>query len=485
LQPGSALGQQQRFGPSGALPQLQGGMQSALVGRPGLPGMGGPGLSGQQLPQPPFGHAGAQAGGVPSGARGALAGSSLGMGLPGGGMGMGMPPPRPAALGGLDRGPALGLQQPPGAGGPGMPRAPSAGASLGARPGGYAQPGPGGARGGAAGAGGPPGGLVPPHAGNSGSELLAMIKQGGGGAGSGSSQSLGGSSHSLGALVAEPGPAEGRPFSLSEFPQLGGSRPGSGSSLLGLGGGLGLEEGLYGKGGEFSIASEDFPALPGGAPGGPPARAPGPAQPDELYEAGYGAPPGAAYAALQAAARGAPRAAPAAAKPPGERYGLLGLLAAIRMSDADLSTLALGTDLTTLGLNLNSPEPLHKTFAGPWADAPCRPEPELGTPAAYLQQPPYLTAAILARFSPESLFYVFYSCPGEEAQLAAAEELVHRGWVWHKELKAWLVRAPSSEPPGKAGSGERGSFLVFDPNSWEKRLLEGGGGGGGGGGVHF
>jgi CCR4-NOT transcription complex subunit 2 len=187
--------------------------------------------------------------------------------------------------------------------------------------------------------------------------------------------------------------------------------------------------------------------------------------------AGYGAPPGAPYAALQAAARGAPRAAPAAAKPPGERYGLLGLLAAIRMSDADLSTLALGTDLTTLGLNLNSPEPLHKTFAGPWADAPCRPEPELGTPAAYLQQPPYLTAAILARFSPESLFYVFYSCPGEEAQLAASEELASRGWSWHTEMHAWLIRAPDSAVPVKTERGERGSWVVFDASTWTKQLL--------------
>ena len=39
-----------------------------------------------------------------------------------------------------------------------------------------------------------------------------------------------------------------------------------------------------------------------------------------------------------------------------DRFGLLGLLSVIRMTDPDLNTLALGTDLTTLGLNLNSPE---------------------------------------------------------------------------------------------------------------------------------
>jgi len=39
-----------------------------------------------------------------------------------------------------------------------------------------------------------------------------------------------------------------------------------------------------------------------------------------------------------------------------DRFGLLGLLNVIRMTDPDLNTLALGTDLTSLGLNPNSPE---------------------------------------------------------------------------------------------------------------------------------
>jgi hypothetical protein len=37
-------------------------------------------------------------------------------------------------------------------------------------------------------------------------------------------------------------------------------------------------------------------------------------------------------------------------------FGLLGLTRVLKMTDKDLNTLALGTDLTTLGLNLSSPE---------------------------------------------------------------------------------------------------------------------------------
>ena len=69
-----------------------------------------------------------------------------------------------------------------------------------------------------------------------------------------------------------------------------------------------------------------------------------------------------------------------------DQFGLLGLLNVIRMSDKDLTTLALGTDLTTLGLNLNSRDNLYKTFASPWAETPTKGEPEFQLPDCYLQQ---------------------------------------------------------------------------------------------------
>ncbi|KAG6629282.1 hypothetical protein CIPAW_14G074200 [Carya illinoinensis] len=72
-------------------------------------------------------------------------------------------------------------------------------------------------------------------------------------------------------------------------------------------------------------------------------------------------------------------------------YGLLGLLSVIRMSDPDLTSLALGIDLTTLGLNLNSTENLHKTFGSPWSDEPAKGDPEFKVPQCYYaKQPPAL-----------------------------------------------------------------------------------------------
>jgi len=56
-------------------------------------------------------------------------------------------------------------------------------------------------------------------------------------------------------------------------------------------------------------------------------------------------------------------------------FGLLGLLGVIRMTDADRNALALGTDLTMLGLNLGTPDKVYSTFSSPWADNKTTKEP--------------------------------------------------------------------------------------------------------------
>mmetsp|Transcript_18801 Transcript_18801/g.61581 ORF Transcript_18801/g.61581 Transcript_18801/m.61581 type:complete len:159 (-) Transcript_18801:530-1006(-) len=93
------------------------------------------------------------------------------------------------------------------------------------------------------------------------------------------------------------------------------------------------------------------------------------------------------------------------------KYGLLGLLDVIRMTNADLNTLALGSDLTTLGLNLNSSECLYSTFASPWAEAPTTREPQFSLPLCYYMQPPPLKTSHLSKFQLETLFYIFYAMP--------------------------------------------------------------------------
>ncbi|KAJ8751406.1 hypothetical protein K2173_016609 [Erythroxylum novogranatense] len=149
-------------------------------------------------------------------------------------------------------------------------------------------------------------------------------------------------------------------------------------------------------------------------------------------------------------------------------FGLLGLLSVIKMSNPDLTSLALGLDLTTLGLNLNSAENLHKTFGSPWSDEPAKGDPEFSVPQCYYaKQPPVLHQGYFAKFSVETLFYIFYSMPKDEAQLYAANELYNRGWFYHKDHRGWFIRIPNMEPLVKTNTYERGSYHYFDPNTFE------------------
>ena len=353
-----------------------------------------------------------------------------------------------------------------------------------------------------------------------------VLQQLGPGGGQGAPGMLGGD----GMMPGQPGaPDMGGPaFDMaSDFPSLGGPRPGQGpGGAPGQGmpgvphlGGPGGPMGMGGPGGpmgmppskpqsEFSIQSEDFPELPGApkAPGqggsddeqhrhmqqgGIMAQQPHAVRPGHFAGDGRAAVAGfpggprglpqqqqAGHFPLQQGAFGNPSQQPAGA-PAGDapqaagggaaRYGLLGLLSVIRMQDPDLTTLALGTDLTMLGLNLNSTDSLWKTFASPWADAPAAGEPELSLPECFLtQQPPRLQPQLLNRFQLETLFYAFYSMPGDEGQLYAAEELYNRGWLYHKEHKLWLARVDGSPPVEKTTAFERGSFWVFDSSTWQR-----------------
>ncbi|TYI80689.1 hypothetical protein E1A91_D05G105700v1 [Gossypium mustelinum] len=157
-----------------------------------------------------------------------------------------------------------------------------------------------------------------------------------------------------------------------------------------------------------------------------------------------------------------------AAQSDSDPFGLLGLQSVIKMTNPDLTSLALGIDLTTLGLNLNSSENLHKTFGSPWSDEPAKGDPEFTVPQCYYaKQPPALHQGYFSKFTVDALFYIFYSMSKDEAQLYAANELYNRGWFYHKEFRFWFMRVPNVEPLVKTNTYERGSYHYFDPNSFE------------------
>ncbi|POM59903.1 hypothetical protein PHPALM_31305 [Phytophthora palmivora] len=199
---------------------------------------------------------------------------------------------------------------------------------------------------------------------------------------------------------------------------------------------------------------------------------------------------------------------------PSNQYGLLGMLhTIIRPGNDSKKNLAMGCDLTSLGLNLNSAEPLYPTFASPWSEEQLTKEPQFSLPMCYYNQPPVLKTTHLSKFHLETLFFIFYSMPKDALQAYAAQELYSREWRYHAELKTWLKRASpadaallvgnanssvggssSGSPTSASGNGSIGSigsamssssgpslansslapqFLYFDTTTWERRVFTG------------
>eukprot|EP01063_Lacrimia_lanifica_P004993 TRINITY_DN12829_c0_g1_i1.p1 TRINITY_DN12829_c0_g1~~TRINITY_DN12829_c0_g1_i1.p1 ORF type:complete len:340 (+),score=89.35 TRINITY_DN12829_c0_g1_i1:78-1097(+) len=196
---------------------------------------------------------------------------------------------------------------------------------------------------------------------------------------------------------------------------------------------------------------EEFPPLGGGKPSAPSTPTAPSAQPSQQPTEG---------------------ATPQGASESLGDYGLMGILQIIRMTDTDLNALALGYDLTNLGLHLNSQEPVYPTLSCPWSDQPPVVQPEYRLPACYSLQPPNLRFQMFQRFHLETLFYIFYSMPRDVLQLAAAQELYNREWRFHKVEKVWLMRAPDTQPSVSTPKYERGNYVAFDPETWRKTKKE-------------
>ncbi|KAH0540736.1 CCR4-NOT transcription complex subunit 2 isoform X1 [Cotesia glomerata] len=242
---------------------------------------------------------------------------------------------------------------------------------------------------------------------------------------------------------------------------------------------------------EFTMSSEDFPALPGTQSREGPSPG-GSVTGDKNLSVGLGPEIGqdvlqnnrapgseksqASKRGIQTSPDGKVTNIPASMVK--DQFGMVGLLTFIRAAETDpnLVSLALGQDLTALGLNLNSPENLYQNFGGPWAETSCRPQDiDFHVPPEYL-----INAAIrdklapvkLNRYKDDLLFYMFYTNVGDVLQLAAAAELYSREWRYHMEEKVWITQAPGLGLVEKTSTYERGTYYYFDAQNWRKVAKE-------------
>ena len=157
---------------------------------------------------------------------------------------------------------------------------------------------------------------------------------------------------------------------------------------------------------------------------------------------------------------------------PVDRFGLVGLVNLLKTQDPDVAMLTMGNNLQSLGMNLDATESLHPSFVTPWSQDPAlasmQVEPAYQLPNCYNVQPPPPAQTKMASFSDETLFFIFYSTPRDVLQEVAAQELYARNWRYHKGLHLWLTKEPNMEPLQKTPTYERGTYVFFDPASWDK-----------------
>ncbi|VBB31199.1 unnamed protein product [Acanthocheilonema viteae] len=170
-----------------------------------------------------------------------------------------------------------------------------------------------------------------------------------------------------------------------------------------------------------------------------------------------------------------------------DQFGMAGLLTFLRAIESDpaIVALALGHDLTTLGLNLNSTEisnliskrNIGEIFMqrledrGQIIHVGYRIWKQRLVPDEYLTNASIrdkLPNIKLSKLSEDVLFYLFYNCPGEVYQVAAASELYSRDWRFHKSQRVWLTRSQYGGVKEQTSTYEKGSYNVFDPVQWRK-----------------
>ncbi len=150
------------------------------------------------------------------------------------------------------------------------------------------------------------------------------------------------------------------------------------------------------------------------------------------------------------------------------KYGMGGLTDIIKLSNKDVSSLALGVDLLSLGLNLNNKECLYQNFRSPFASKTKSDEPSYRIPRCYNQaRSSPLKPEHFGKVQVETLLYIFYSCPNDALQVQAALELYRREWRYHTEHRLWL-KARSSQELMKGHPGIQ--FQYFDTRRWGIQL---------------
>lgn len=161
------------------------------------------------------------------------------------------------------------------------------------------------------------------------------------------------------------------------------------------------------------------------------------------------------------------------------QFGLLSLLLANRLP-AEKQMLTHGIDLMTLGLPLEKADKITEKFGGPFSDMPCRPQDiDFIVPSEYLTNDKIcekLMKMNLDSLIDDTIFMLYYTNPRDIMSVACRDELTRKHWRYHKKERRWLKRLDSESKPiiGPQGNhiGETGTFKFFNPDKWAMEKRE-------------
>jgi len=157
-----------------------------------------------------------------------------------------------------------------------------------------------------------------------------------------------------------------------------------------------------------------------------------------------------------------------------EKFGMKGYIAEQDSASQAGRSLMRGIDLSTLGINMNSQEPLLPMYPGPWAEPGAQALRPLDTestiPDCYTVKKIAPLATRINGFMDETLFFIFYTMPRDYTQMLVAQELVARKWRYHMREKQWLTRDDASPSPVLLDDkvSEQGYYIWWDTKVWKK-----------------
>ncbi|KAM3558686.1 hypothetical protein ARSEF4850_004482 [Beauveria asiatica] len=164
---------------------------------------------------------------------------------------------------------------------------------------------------------------------------------------------------------------------------------------------------------------------------------------------------------------------PLAGMPDADKWGLKGMRT-LMSNYPDYHALVVGMDPSSLGLDIQSPDPISTQIYSLFDDNLPKPTvhaSKFRLPECYNVTNVQAIETKTASFNEETLFWIFYSCPADIKQQMAAQELHGRNWRWHRKLQIWLTKDEQMAPQMLGPSHERGWYIVWDASHWQKERV--------------